>query len=346
MTAMDGYFDAEDEYTREKCPTSNEREMVVLAVSRLDEMKDFVADLLAHEFQHMIHWNNDPREATWVDEACSAYAATLYQHFPFTVEFFMKNPDRCLIDWDDTIEWSNYGHVFLFLNYVLKNCSRGDEGRRRVIKALVASRKTSVSGLEEALGQADIPLPFAELFRSFYSACYLGATPDTQSGRLGFDPFVYQGLETLKPSALKPLKTFPSPKAKIKGKLKMWSSQAFRFHLSSARGASFAVSFAGQSFEAKRGRNFFDVGVLFLDRKGGTAPHLSWLDIRDNAGEEAIKVPEGHFDEILAIVCNRGPGKLPANEKRWPLIPFVLEIGTTPDVEAASERFEELHRNP
>ncbi|NLI79668.1 MAG: hypothetical protein GX442_24890 [Candidatus Riflebacteria bacterium] len=347
LASCDGYFDPEDEYTREKCPTSNEREMVVLAISRLEDMADFTADLLAHEFQHMIHWSHDPREATWVDEACSMYAGSLYRHFPFTVEFFLKNPQRCLIDWDDTVEWSHYGNVYLFMNHLVRAAATDEAGRRRLVRAVVASRRTSIGGITEALQQGGVPLTFNEVFRTFAAALHLGASLEGPAGTLGFDPHVAKGLAASKNSPLKPMRSFPSPLGKVKGRTKMWSAGAVRFRLP-ATPRPVCVSFAGRSFEGKRGRNFFDVGLLFVDRQGKLAPQVSWMTLRDNAGETEAEVPAGGYDDLLVVIAHRGPLSMPANEKKWPTVPFQLDVrpaGASPDADAV-RRFEELHQEP
>lgn len=341
---MDGFFDPEDEYTKEKCPTSNEREMVVLAISRLESFDDFVSDLLAHEFQHMIHWNNDPREATWVDEACSGYAAVLFKQVPFTVEYFLKAPDRCLIDWDDTVEWSNYGHVFLFTNYLFRNAASTDEIRRRMMRTLVKSRKTSVSGFEEALAQGDIPISFAEVFRSFCAATHLNRSPEADDGSLGFDPFVAGKVGGMENNPLKPARSFRGSTGKAKAKVKMWSSLAFRFHLGQ-RQEALKVGFRGTTFDAKKGKNSFDVGVAFYHSSGEMSPRISWLKLSGNEGEGTVAIPDG-FDLGKVIVVNRGPGQLPANEKRWPPVPFTLEIGQGDPAATEQGRFEALHSRP
>ncbi|NLF98214.1 MAG: hypothetical protein GX569_15895, partial [Candidatus Riflebacteria bacterium] len=57
-----GYFYAGDCYNRKKKPESNEREMLYLDIyPSVPGSKEFMS-VVAHEFQHMIHWNNDPKE--------------------------------------------------------------------------------------------------------------------------------------------------------------------------------------------------------------------------------------------------------------------------------------------
>ncbi|MCG3222454.1 MAG: hypothetical protein H7641_13825, partial [Candidatus Heimdallarchaeota archaeon] len=78
-----GYFDPMNEYTQDYLNNngmsdykSNEWEMVYL-----DYLERFETTL-AHEFQHLIHFNHDSDESIWFDEGCSELAAFLSGCFP------------------------------------------------------------------------------------------------------------------------------------------------------------------------------------------------------------------------------------------------------------------------
>ena len=57
--------------------------------------------VLAHEFQHMIHWHNDRNEETWVNEGLSEFAQEVAGYEPDTIfaEVFAQNPDTQLNTW-------------------------------------------------------------------------------------------------------------------------------------------------------------------------------------------------------------------------------------------------------
>ena len=50
------------------------REILYIDSDPLDLGGNLARATLAHEFQHMLHWNADPDENRWVDEGCSEYA--------------------------------------------------------------------------------------------------------------------------------------------------------------------------------------------------------------------------------------------------------------------------------
>jgi len=59
-----GYYSSADEYSRLANPYSNEKEMFYINLRWLNNAADYnyYETVLAHEFQHMIHWANDRNE--------------------------------------------------------------------------------------------------------------------------------------------------------------------------------------------------------------------------------------------------------------------------------------------
>ena len=98
-----GYYSSADEYSRLANPYSNEREMfyVVLDGSMVPG-SDWYEGVLAHEFQHMIHWADDRNEETWVNEGCSELSAYLNGYDPGGFDgAFLTDPDVQLTTWPE-----------------------------------------------------------------------------------------------------------------------------------------------------------------------------------------------------------------------------------------------------
>jgi len=76
-SAVNGYYLDTDEYSRLVNPYSNEREMFYINSDNLQPGTDSYESVLAHEFQHMIHWAVDRDEDTWVNEGFSELASYL-----------------------------------------------------------------------------------------------------------------------------------------------------------------------------------------------------------------------------------------------------------------------------
>ena len=71
-----GYYSSVDEYSKLANAYSNQKEMFYINLGYLNSGQNYQAyeEVLAHEFQHMIHWNRDRNEGVWMNEGLSEYA--------------------------------------------------------------------------------------------------------------------------------------------------------------------------------------------------------------------------------------------------------------------------------
>ncbi|OLS23479.1 MAG: Neutral metalloprotease precursor [Candidatus Heimdallarchaeota archaeon LC_3] len=75
---------------------------------------------LAHEFQHLIHFNSDPDETLWIDEAAATYSSYKAGYFSDVDEYFsnsdstyfLYNTDSSLTYWESNLR--DYATSFLF----------------------------------------------------------------------------------------------------------------------------------------------------------------------------------------------------------------------------------------
>jgi len=129
-----GYFSSADEYHPLAHEYSNAHETFVLNADNLVLNDEYTFGVLAHEFQHMIHWNGDRNENTWLNEGFSELAAFLngYDVGGFD-NLYTKDPDLQLNDWpvDPGKTAPHYGAAFLFLTYFLDRY--GDEATRALV---------------------------------------------------------------------------------------------------------------------------------------------------------------------------------------------------------------------
>jgi immune inhibitor A len=83
--------------------------------------------VLAHEFQHMIHWNQDGNETSWLNEGSSELAAFINGYDIGGFDWlYINNPDLQLNDWpnDQNATTPHYGAGFLFMTYFLDRFGR------------------------------------------------------------------------------------------------------------------------------------------------------------------------------------------------------------------------------
>ncbi|HDN80140.1 MAG TPA: hypothetical protein ENG33_06735, partial [Chloroflexi bacterium] len=186
VPGVGGYYSSADEYPRAVNPYSNEKEIFYINLDVVKPGSGFYESILAHEFQHMIHWNVDRNEDTWVNEGLSQLAEYI-NRLPGngSKEAFAHNPDTQLTSWPDEPKDAlpNYGASFLFMAYFLERF--GEESLRK----LVASPANGVTAFNEIL--APMGLSFEDVFADWLIANYLDE-PSLADGRYGYreiDPF-------------------------------------------------------------------------------------------------------------------------------------------------------------
>jgi immune inhibitor A len=149
-----GYFDSSSEYSRLANPYSNEKEMFFLNADI--GLAYPWSGVLAHEFQHMIHWYHDRNEESWMNEGSSMLAEEInsYPVESFDLDF-LSDPDLQLNTWSDPNAVDNqahYGSAYLFMKYFL------DRFGEEATKALVADPANGLQAVDHtlsALGETD-----------------------------------------------------------------------------------------------------------------------------------------------------------------------------------------------
>ncbi len=143
-----GYFSSIDSINPEAHPYSNAHEMFMINADSVTLSEEYTYGVLAHEFQHMIHWNNDRNEDSWVNEGFSELAAFLNGYDPGGFDtLFAIDPDIQLTDWplDQDLRSPHYGSSFLFLAYFL------DRFGEQATQALVANPENSMDSVDAVL---------------------------------------------------------------------------------------------------------------------------------------------------------------------------------------------------
>jgi immune inhibitor A len=173
-SSVAGYYSSADEYSHLANPYSNEREMFYVSLEgSMRPGTDFYEAVLAHEFQHMIHWANDRNEATWVNEGCSELAAYLNGYDPGGFDWiFVADPDVQLTSWPALGDAAaHYGGSYLFMAYFLDRF--GDD----LVKQVIADPANGIAGFETVLKGAG--LTFDDVFADWLVANYV----DNAGGR-------------------------------------------------------------------------------------------------------------------------------------------------------------------
>lgn len=178
LSGAGGYFTSSDAFPRSVVARSNEREAVYLDAAFLDSPGPAYNAVLAHELQHMIHWNADDSEEAWVNEGLSQVAAELAGGGARATGSFLALPDTQLTDWPPE-SGVHYGESQLFFRYLLDRF-----GGRENAAALLAAPEDGIAGVDAYLQQ--FGTSFQETFADWVIANYL----DEPSG-----PYAHEGAD-------------------------------------------------------------------------------------------------------------------------------------------------------
>jgi len=116
-----GVYSATDQYLSAVEPFSNQREMFYVSLADFEIGSDDYMATLAHEFEHMIQWHNDPSESTWLDEGLAQLAERVVGYDTVaTHPSFLANTNLQLNAWPSNPAQNlpNYGGSYLFLLYL------------------------------------------------------------------------------------------------------------------------------------------------------------------------------------------------------------------------------------
>jgi immune inhibitor A len=186
-----GYYSSSNEFVSAVREDSNEMEMFFINVDAVTINDEFYNGVLAHEFQHMIHWCQDRNEDTWLNEGFSELASYLngFDAGGFDWEFAAE-PDRQLNAWAEEpgAAGPDYGAAYLFTAYFL------DRFGPEFTQALVAHPKNSFVSVDAVLEEMNTGLTHVDVFGDWVVANLLD-DPAIADGRYGYadiDPAAFR----------------------------------------------------------------------------------------------------------------------------------------------------------
>lgn len=167
-SAVGGYFDNRSAESALAHPYSNEHEMFFISADNIALDSTEMNSVLAHEFQHLIHWNMDANEETWSNEGASMLAELLngYNDRQFS-QMFLQNPDVQLNSWDAENPIPHYGAAFLYWAYFYGRFGEA------ATTALVLEPQNGFAGVNSVLSQVAPGVTADQLFADWTAANYL-----------------------------------------------------------------------------------------------------------------------------------------------------------------------------
>ncbi len=183
LPSVGGYYSSYDEYPKSVNPFSNEKEMFYINAGAATPGTDLFGSYAAHEFQHMIHWNVDPNEDTWVNEGCAQTAETL-NGYDAWITRFPTEPDTQLTAWADQMEQAgvHYEASHLFVYYFVQRFGA------ELTRELTATEADGMAGFDEVLLRNGFDITSDDVFKDWLVANFLNDTT-LGDGRYGYQAF-------------------------------------------------------------------------------------------------------------------------------------------------------------
>jgi immune inhibitor A len=151
-----GYFSSADSVHPLIQEYSNGHEMFLFNADNTALAEQFTYSVLAHEFQHMIHWNLDGNETSWLNEGSSELAAFINGYGGGGFDWlYINDPDLQLNDWpnDQNATTPHYGAGFLFMTYFL------DRFGEEATQALVRDPANGLESVDDVLREINASDP-------------------------------------------------------------------------------------------------------------------------------------------------------------------------------------------
>lgn len=169
-----GYFDTSNEYSKKIADNSNEREIIFVNV----EAGNFAKIFLAHEFQHLISYNQKEllrkvQEDVWLNELRSEYSVSLLGYndnfygsgLERRVDTFLENSSDSLTEWPNVS--IDYAQVVLLGQYLLEQFGQS------IFKKTLQSSAVGIDSINKFLQDNNYSDKFSNIFENWTVANYL-----------------------------------------------------------------------------------------------------------------------------------------------------------------------------
>ncbi len=173
IPGVGGYYSSADGYPSAVNPYSNEREMFYINIGGrgYGPGTDNYLSTLCHEFQHMVHWNQNPTQETWLNEGAAVVASRLCGYgVGGLVNWFAENADVQLTSWSDDSSAAipHYAAAYLFTEYFAQHY-----GGHEKLKDLIALPLRGQASIDAFLAQEGYDVTFYDVFADWTAANYV-----------------------------------------------------------------------------------------------------------------------------------------------------------------------------
>lgn len=161
-----GYFGQADQLPAAVEAHSNEGQFFFISNTWSSGVaSEYNKEVLAHEFQHMIHKHMDPNEEGWMNEGLSMLAQQVAGMRGYnSVADYLAKPDQSLWFWSS--DGQDYGQSFLYMAYLYEQMGEA------FITSLVTDQANGFASMDEQLAAAGSPRNADELYADMFTAVF------------------------------------------------------------------------------------------------------------------------------------------------------------------------------
>ena len=220
---FDGYFRFFDELEGKH---SNHTEILYLDCD--DPSDDYYLGIIAHEFQHLIHWQYDRNEAGWISESLSEVAMILCGYYTDKkhVIRYLNNTDRPLVSKGH--HKVSYGACLLWGTYIYESLGI------KFLGNLVREEENGIKGFQNTLKSMNIEDDFSTVFGDWLVANYVCSNP------VNDEKFKYKSI----PLPITPtIKHFFSLPVYETGKVNGYAADYLKFSIERAKDKKLRITF-------------------------------------------------------------------------------------------------------
>ncbi len=160
-TYIAGYFDPLDQIKSK----GNYSDIIYIDTNPAQTTDEYTLGIVTHELQHLIHYNYDSNESTWLNEGFSELAPILLGYDAHSFSRFLSDTNRKLATFDGSIR--DYSKVGLWSFYLYQRF--GIDG----IQAILRNTTNSTLSVEESLQNLGYDITFKNVLTDWFLANYL-----------------------------------------------------------------------------------------------------------------------------------------------------------------------------
>ncbi|MEK7627723.1 MAG: hypothetical protein AAB397_04045 [Patescibacteria group bacterium] len=289
-----GYFRTNDEFFISEMVDSNEREMIYFNVKYVTNNR--AKALIAHEFQHLINFNQKNKilnidDEVWLNEMRSEYAPTVIgyddvyagSNISYREKHFLATPGDPLMEWQNVSE--DYGVINFFAQYL------ADHYGGNIFSSMIKNSKKGIDSVNQALSDKGFNKNFSGIFSDWTIANILNNC-SISGGEHCYKNINLSNIKISPTAEYNISNIFTS--VSVGGTIQDWSARWYKFS-----GENFSDKTLRLNFEGKNVSG--DFKIPYIEQKINGETVFKYMKLVNDSGMSYIKDFGKEVKSVLVI---------------------------------------------